>query len=286
MGTQPVDTSIEAEQAQVALLRAASVPRRLHLARSLTQTVRQLATAGLRRAHPNADQSELALQAVARDYGLTVGTGIRAWVDRIGERAVMSVPSDLYAALVPVLDAFEQLGIAYYIGGSIASSAYGIPRATLDIDLVADLKIEQIASLVMRLQDAYYVSEDAAREAVSARSSFNLIHLATMLKVDVFTPKARPFDEAAFRRIRQEQAEQSSSERTLAFASPEDVLLAKLEWYRMGNELSDRQWSDILGILKVQTGLLDLDYLHATAAQLAVSDLLDRALQQVGLGEG
>jgi len=279
MKTQSSDTSLEAERVQIALLRAATPSKRLDLANTLSRMVLQLSMTGLRRAHPGASRRELAVRAVAYNYGAALSEGVRV---RVEGSALMPVAPDLYAAMAPVLAAFEQLGIAYYVGGSVASSVYGIPRATLDVDLVADLHADQVLPLVQQLQDAYYISEDAAREAIRDQSSFNVIHLQTMLKVDIFVRKARPFNAEAFQRARREQVDDAGGH-TLMLPSPEDILLAKLEWYRQGNEVSDRQWSDILGIMKVQAEALDLEYARRWAGALGVADLLERALAEAGL---
>ena len=113
----------------------------------------------------------------------------------------MATP-DLTEITTPIVDAFNTIGIPYYIGGSVASSVFGIARSTLDVDLVAEIRPEQVAELLGQLQAAYYLSEDAIREAILYESSFNLIHLATMLKVDVFIRKARAFDQEAASRVR------------------------------------------------------------------------------------
>ena len=110
--------------------------------------------------------------------------------------------SDLVAALQPVADAFDALGVRYYLGGSVASSAHGIARASLDADVVAALEPEHADALIAHLTPAYYVPVDRLRSAVTARSSFNLIHLATMFKIDVFVSKGRPFDREAAARTR------------------------------------------------------------------------------------
>lgn len=170
----------------------------------------------------------------------------------------------------------------YYIGGSVASSAHGIARASLDVDVVADLRPEHVQLLAQRLRDAYYLDPDRMRDAVARQRSFNLIHLATMLKVDVFVVKARPFDREALRRAR--TASVADQTRAFPVASAEDTVLAKLEWFRAGGELSERQWSDVLGVLKAMGPTLDLAYLRRWAATLSVRDLLDRALERAGLG--
>jgi hypothetical protein len=185
--------------------------------------------------------------------------------------------SDLYKALGPVVDALEALGVAHYVGGSLASSAHGVPRSSIDADVVADLGLEHVRFLADRLRELYYLDEDRIRASVEARRSFNLIHLDTMFKIDVFVTKRRPYDLEALRRARPAALEDSPSARQFAVASPEDTVLAKLEWFRAGGEVSDRQWSDIVGVLKTRRGQIDIGYLQRWAASLGVVDLLERA---------
>ena len=194
----------------------------------------------------------------------------------------MNVP-DILAATTPVVEALEQLEVPYHIGGSVASSLNGIPRLTIDVDLVTNLKLEHVRPLVRLLEGEYYIDEDAVRDAVKRRSSFNVIHLESILKIDVFIAKSRVFDQEEFRRVQLKTLE--GSDRPFYVASPEGTILNKLEWYRMGGEVSDRQWNDILGVLKVQGTNLDMAYLQRWAVALKVSDLLERALVDAGLAE-
>jgi hypothetical protein len=185
---------------------------------------------------------------------------------------------DLLVALTPVLDAFRRLRVRHYVGGSIASSAHGVPRASIDADVVAELLPTHAAPLVAALHGAYYVPEQRIHDAVARRSSFNVIHLDTMVKVDVFVSRDRPFDQRALDRARPALLEGGG---TFPVCSPEDTLLAKLEWFRRGGELSERQWTDILGLLRVG-GPLDQRYLLEGARELNVVDLLRRARDEVG----
>ncbi|OFW17636.1 MAG: hypothetical protein A3H97_13470 [Acidobacteria bacterium RIFCSPLOWO2_02_FULL_65_29] len=185
--------------------------------------------------------------------------------------------SDLVAALRPVAAAFDALGVRYYLGGSVASSAHGIARASLDADLVALLEPDHVDPLVNRLASAYYIPVDRLRLAVAARSSCNFIHLATMFKIDVFVSKGRPFDWEASERARLQAIDEGPDAALFPIATPEDTVLAKLEWFRLGGETSERQWWDVVGILKVTEGA-DRTYLERWAASLGVADLLERAL--------
>jgi hypothetical protein len=185
--------------------------------------------------------------------------------------------SDLIAALAPVAAALDDLRVPYFLGGSLASSARGIARASLDADIVAALHAEHVDPLAARLAAAYYVPRDRLRPAVEARTSCNLIRLATMFKIDVFVSKGRPFDREAAARARPETIGDAADALQLPVASAEDIVLAKLEWFKPGGETSERQWWNIVGVLKV-TADADVAYLHRWAASLGVMDLLKRAV--------
>lgn len=184
------------------------------------------------------------------------------------------------AVTLKMTNALEALGVRYFIGGSLATAVHGVARATMDVDVVADLHPEHVESLVRILGDAFYADPEMMRSAIRHQSSFNVIHQETMFKVDIFIPKKRPFDQVQFER-RVLQSLTGDPEHKVYIASPEDNILAKLEWYRMGGEVSDRQWQDVLNVLKVQGDRLDMDYLGHWAVQLEVADLLRRVLGEM-----
>ena len=189
----------------------------------------------------------------------------------------MNTP-DIVAALAPIVEIFERLSIPYSVAGSVASSAHGVARATLDVDLVADLRAEHVDPLVAAISAEYYVDRDAALDAIERRSMFNVVHLATMLKVDIYVLTSRSFDQESFRRRCQALLDDREGARPYSLDTPEDTILHKLEWYRAGGEVSERQWNDVIGVMKVQLDALDLHYLARWAGEIGVADLLERAL--------
>ncbi len=188
-------------------------------------------------------------------------------------------PPDILEVLLKVTASLDTLNIPYYIGGSLASSAYGIPRATLDADIAADVRTEHVSGLCRLLSDEFYCDETMMENAIKNRSSFNLIHLKTMFKVDVFVLKDRAYErEALKRRMEKSVSEETSTK--FFWEHPEDVILHKLEWYKAGGMVSERQWDDVLGMLRVQGDALHMEYLHRWAENLGVSELLQKALNE------
>jgi predicted nucleotidyltransferase len=179
--------------------------------------------------------------------------------------------------LLEVAAALEKAGVEYVVVGSLASSMHGMYRATADIDLVVDLKPIQIESLLQQVQESFYVDESVMKRAVDRKHSFNLIHFDSVFKVDFFIPKPGDF---AWQQLlhRQLRPLGQSGEETVYVSTAEDIVIAKLIWYRSGNEVSDVQWRDIMGILGSRSSSIDLEYLRVWAEKFDVSDLLERAL--------
>lgn len=188
--------------------------------------------------------------------------------------------SGLPEALVVTLRmgrALELLGVRYLVCGSLASSLHGVPRLTNDADIVAELREADVDSLVADLAADFYVDADAVREAIRRGASFNAIHLETMFKVDVFVMTGAPLLRLEMDR-RQLLPVWPDLPDQAWFASPEDTVISKLAWYRKGGEVSERQWLDVVGVLRIQGDRLDLAYVRRWAATVGVLDLAERAL--------
>lgn len=181
------------------------------------------------------------------------------------------------AVTLLVTQTLERLGVPYFVGGSLASTFHGSPRTTLDTDIVAELRSSHVARLLEELGPDFYSDEHTIRQAIRARRSFNLIHIPTAFKVDVFIPQDRPFEREQMKR-RCRQVATANPRAEIYLASPEDIILAKLDRYRQGGMVSERQWNDVLGVVSVQGSRLAVSYLKRWATALKVTDLLRLAL--------
>jgi hypothetical protein len=187
-------------------------------------------------------------------------------------------PLELTLRVVRMLD---ELGIAYVLGGSLASSLVGEPRATADIDLAIRIDLDQASALVRALSRDFYISEEAVKDAVRRGTSFNAVHLESVTKVDLFVLGDDVLDRRQLeRRVRVLVTEDPPQQ--LWIGSAEDQILRKLAWYRAGGQVSDRQWRDVIGILAVQSGRLDLEELRTAAEELGLSDLVEPAIAEAG----
>lgn len=185
---------------------------------------------------------------------------------------------DKFDVLLKVVAVLDKLSITYMIGGSFASSFYGWSRSTNDVDILAAIKPEQAGRLFQELEADFYVSEQAIHRAVHGGPHFNAIHVDTAFKVDVFIAKPGfPEHQLTRRRL---WALTQTLEQKAYIASPEDIVLAKLDWYRRGNEVSEMQWRDVLNVIKVQGDSLDFNYMRQWAKELGVADLLEQAISE------
>ncbi|HEX4621243.1 MAG TPA: hypothetical protein VH208_06720 [Myxococcaceae bacterium] len=188
----------------------------------------------------------------------------------------MSTASTVGEIALIAAEAFERAGVDYALGGSVASSIQGEPRFTNDIDFAVRMTERQVPGLLASLGADFEVDEEALREAIRTGRSTNIFYLPLITKIDLFLRGGRPFDTSELSRRVRVPVGPGSGE--LYIATPEDNLLRKLVWFKAGGEVSDSQWRDVLGLLRL--GKLDAAYLNQWAKELDVEDLLARARAQ------
>ena len=188
----------------------------------------------------------------------------------------MAHPAEALAALLAVLD---RMKIPYAIGGSLASSAHGIPRMTNDADLVVDLQPDQVEEFVDNLE-GFYADPQTIHDALKDGRPFNLIHMDSVYKFDLFPLKADAYSRISFGRRTSMNLTALGPSIECDVSSPEDTILRKLEWYRLGGEASERQWSDLRGIVRISGHRLDDEYLRKWASELRLTDLLEELLKE------
>lgn len=237
--------------------------------RDTTVAAHQYYLANLRRMTP-AERVAVAIQ---------LSDWLRARVSKFDEE---SMNPAFYQAVTPVVDALEGLGIAYYIGGSIASISYGQPRSTMDVDIVAEIERRHVAPLVQQLHPLGYINAQEILDAIVRRSSFNIIPSRGAYKIDVFIPDTSQFSQSVMSRVRYVPLDPQAS-RPYPLPSAEDIILLKLKWYEDGNRVSTNQWNDVLGVMQTQYRQLDTAYLRAWASTLGLASTLQAAERAAGL---
>lgn len=266
------DTSPEAEKVLIEVYRRMPLGQKWLQLGEMYRDARFLHAAGVRLRNPAATPAEIQADWMKVNLGFAIKEGT---VPIISDNPLPSVRE-----LREVLRILEALGIPYALGGSMASSVYGIGRYTHDADVTAEPFPGKEEALIAALGPDFYLSLTAIQDALRRRSSFNIINTRTGFKVDVFIRKERDFERSAFERRIPVSMPDAPNE-PIVLHSAEDVILFKLQWYRLGNEVITQQWTDILGILEVQKEGLDQAYLDHWARELGVMDLLDRARAEV-----
>ncbi|HEX8203335.1 MAG TPA: hypothetical protein VF590_22860 [Isosphaeraceae bacterium] len=256
------DTSPEAERVLAEVYRRMTPARKWLLLEEVFRCAAALQHAGRRLHGPRATNGP--------------GPDPTASPDPLGQKdGTMTQPEEALKTVREVIAVFDRLGIRYALGGSFASSLHGQPRLTRDADIAVDPFPGREPELLRSFGPDYYLSATAIDEAVRERRSFNIINTVTGFKVDVFVRGKRPFDQSLMER-RTAITLPDEPEHPVAFVTAEDIVLQKLEWYRLGGEVSERQWLDVLEVLRVRAGQLDEAYLDRWAADLGVADLLAR----------
>ena len=280
MRTQSRDTSPEAERVLIELIRKASVSKRFELVRSMTSTLTKMNVRNYRNEHPQATWSEII--QLMRPYPYQHHLNLPLLNACLQNKSSNSpFEADILHALISVTEIFEKLNIAYYIGGSLASAAYGMQQLAQDIDLVIELLPTQIPQLITQLQASCYVDEQEVYMALKENKKFILIDLDTLLMIDVFIPSLTLFEIQIKNRVKRQILDEMSHPLTLS--SAEDIILMKLFCYRKDKIFPDEQWNDVLGVLKVQGTTLDLTYLEKWAAYLNIINLLEQAYIDSGI---
>ncbi len=268
------DTAPDVERLMYEAYRRMTPARKWKLVTEAHTVARQLHASGHKMRNPGATPAD-----INRAWALmTLGPG--PWIDRM-EFATMPAPAEHVQAIKYVVSVLDDLNIRYAIGGSYASSTHGAARYTQDADIAVESFRGKERLFALRFPaDEYYADEQMIRDAVFRRSSFNILHLPTSFKIDIFIQKDRAFDrEFLARRVKATVFGETEGE--FGVITPEDTVLLKLERFRIGGEVSDKQWADILGVLKTQGATIDAAYLDKWAAEIGVKDLLDRVRAQV-----
>lgn len=284
MRTQSRDTHPEAERVLIELIRKAPMSKRFKLVRSSTASLLKANIRDLQKLHPNASQSEIAQQFLLRSQqrqwhilAETLGSLLKSrpgW--QIGD-------PDVLVVLCSMAELLEKHHIAYYLGGSLASSLHGMQQLAQDIDLVLTVSPSQVSALITDMRADYLIDEKAIDNAVQNSTSFNIVHLETLLKVDVILPDQNAFEQQAKQRRQWHILDKDS--RPFPVSSPEDLVLVKLHHHQQAGRIPDDQWNDILGVLKVQGSQLDQAYMKQWARHLNITNLLERAYIDAGLRE-
>lgn len=246
--------------------------KKAYLVNEATKGIQQWALIGIRNQYENNTSVQINFQLAIRWLGKEVAEKL------FNNNQGQLVEANSIKLALKMVDIFESLEIPYLIGGSVASSILGEPRATLDVDMVADLQLFYVAPLLEIMTGEFYIDEVMVKDAIEYKSSFNVIHLDSMHKVDIFVLSNQPLAQVKMQR-RQQLLITENPEKFAWLPSSEDIILHKLSC----NEISDRQWRDVLGVLKVQAYKLDFNYLSQWAETLNLVELMTKALQQAGI---
>lgn len=275
---QSRDTNPEIDRFLMQAFREMPAWKKAHLTNEATKGIQQWAIVGIRNQYLNITPSEMRFQLAVRWLGKEIADKLY----QNNESKIVDAESIKLA--LKMAEILDNMAVNYLIDGSVASSILGEPRATLDVDIVADLQLFHVQSLVELMTGEFFIDEMMVIEAIERKLSFNVIHLDTMQKVDIFILSDQPLAQSEIQR-RQQLVITQNPERLAWFPSAEDIILQKLIWYRLGGDVSDRQWRDVLGVLKVQADRLDFNYLAEWAEILNLTKLIAQALSEAGLDE-
>ncbi len=279
MKTQSPDTSLDAELVLIGMIRKAPMSRRFAFVQAWTASMLEAGSQYVRQLHPQASDEEARLLFIERQYGKDLADELR-WSLHAYHMQVTAA-ADYQRAIRPLAKLCEELDIPYALSGSLASSLYGLQRATLHIDFVADLRRKHLPSFCDRLSGLYLLHQEELETAIRQKTCFTLVHLESLLKVTVTLPGMLATGRQVFHQAREIALVEGDP--SVSVLSPEQLILLLLEAFKRSNERADDLWYDLLGIMKVQGTDLDLPFLIQQAACLGVAELFTRALVDAGL---
>jgi hypothetical protein len=280
MKTQSIDTSPDAERVLIEMIRKASITKRFAFAQSWTASMFEGARLYEQEQHPQASRQETRLLFAEREYGKNLVDKVRQDLQTYGIQIANS--PDYRQAIYPLAEIFEKLDVPYALSGSLASSLHGMQRATLQLDLIADLYQQHTAPLCEQLASQYCFCEEEIKIALEQRVPFiKLIHLKSLLKIVITFPNIPGTGQQLFQRAW--HVPLVEGERTIAVLAPEDVILLLLDKFKRSNERADDLWYDLLAVMKVQGTDLNMFLLREQAAIFNTTELLKRAIDDAGL---
>ncbi len=279
MRTQSRDTSPEAERVLIDLIRKAPIAKRFKSVQSLTTFAATLNLQNIKQQHPDASKEEVGSLFVADHHTHALADSLHL----AAQHETTELSLDLLHAIVPMVEVFTGSEITYYMQGTVANSLYGMQRAAFDVHLVADLCIEHVDALLKQLTSVYAIDEKMLREAIATRTAFDMIHIASLVKVRISLTQNNDYQQSILQKLQKHILLENGF--TVSVASSEDIILTQLLEYQANREFADDQWNEILGVLKVQGSTLDFAYLNRWASGLRLSDLLKRGYTDAGLQE-
>ncbi len=277
MRTQSSDTTPEAEQMLIHLIRKAPITKRFELVNSLTSFATKLNKQNIRTQHPDATNQQVAEYFVRDHYDRTLAKGLHSALQ--GEEFYLSDTPNIVDAITPIATIFEQLDVSYCITGTIANSIYGMQRAAFAVDFATNLSLENIPFFLSLLPSSYYFNEAGIKDVIVQQTFFEGLHLPTILKIHVSPRSVDLFMRNVYRRVQFHALVKEG--KIFRVASPEDTILTQLVACKA--KAIDDCWNEILGVLKVQKEVLDIAYLQQWATPLDVRSLLERAFEDAGM---
>jgi hypothetical protein len=277
--TQSIDTSPDAERVLINMIRKAPITKRFAFVQSWTASMFEAGRLYEQKLHPHASKEETRLLYSERQYKKDLVDELRQALHTYDIQITTS--PDYQQAIYPLAEIFEHLDIPYALSGSLASSLYGMQRATLQLDLIAAVGLQHDASLREQLLSQYYFRENEVKAAIAQETSFTIIHMKSLIKIVITLPGMLVTGQQVFHQVRQMSL--IDGKQAIAVLAPEQLILQLLNAFKKSNERADDLWYDLLAVVKVQSTDLDIPFLEQQAAIIDVTQLLEHAMDDAGL---